>query len=71
MPPPTSNSFGDVVATEPLFANAEEPAAETATSNGAVGSNPLYSKIRMSGNGTDWLNVTVTRFAAAAFTFGA
>ncbi len=63
VPPPTNSSLTEPVATEPLFADFDEPAADFATSNGAVGSNPPYSRIRTSGNGTDWLNVTVTWFA--------
>ena len=73
MPPPTNSSFVHPVDAEPLLAAVDEPAADAATSNGAAGSNPPYSRIRTSGNDTDRLNVTVTWFAPAlaAFTFAA
>jgi hypothetical protein len=53
VPPPTNKSFAEAVTADPLLAAVDEPEAEAATSNGAVGSNPPYPRIRTSGYGTD------------------
>jgi hypothetical protein len=73
VPPPTSTSVVHPVDADPLAADFDDPTAEAATSNGAVGSSPPYSTMRTSGIDTDALNVTVTWFAPgpAAATFAA
>ena len=49
MPPPTRRSFVPVVVAVALVAVDDEPEADAATSNGAAGSSPLYSRTRTSG----------------------
>jgi hypothetical protein len=63
---PNSKSFAFVVATAvPLFAGLLLPVPPTVTSSGFAVSNPLYSKIRMSGMFADGVNFTVTVFPPA------
>ena len=64
MPAPTINSFALVVVAVPLVAVADVPAFDAVTSNGFVGSSPLYSATRTSTNGVDASSVTVTTFEA-------
>ena len=63
MPAPKISSLATVVVTEPLSASALLPEAEAPTSNGLVGSRPLYSDARISIKGVAVLNVTVTVLA--------
>ena len=60
VPAPKISSLAAVVLTLPLFAAVPVPAAPTALSSGALGSSPLYSRIRTSGYAAALLNVTVT-----------
>jgi hypothetical protein len=62
---PKSRSVALVVVTAPLLLVALLPEAAAVTSTGLVGSAPLYSRIRMSGNAAAAENVTVTLFAPA------
>src|ERR1700722_17393751 len=63
---PNSRSVGLVVVAEPLLAVALLPLAAAVTSTGLLGSAPLYSVMRMSGNAAAAEKVTVTVFAPAA-----
>jgi hypothetical protein len=63
---PKSRSLALRVVAAPLSAAALLPVAVASTSNGLAGSNPLYSKMRMSGALAAGLNFTVTVFAPAA-----
>src|SRR6266704_3576323 len=72
VPAPTTTPDADTEA-GPLDADVDEPAPLATPSNGAAGSNPLYSNTRTSGNGTEPLNDTDTLFtpAPAALMLGA
>jgi hypothetical protein len=48
-----------------VSASVVDPEADRATSNGALGSRPEYTRILMSANRTAALNVTVTPLAPA------
>src|SRR5262245_31967611 len=63
---PTIRSLGLVVVAAPLLPLLPVPVASATTSTGLTGEIPLYSAMRMSGNGTDAANLTVTVFAFAA-----
>src|SRR5690242_5141846 len=65
VPPPTTISFAVLVVSDALDADVDDPAAELAWSSGDAVSAPEYSRMRTSGNGTDPLNDTDTRFELA------
>jgi hypothetical protein len=63
---PKSRSVALVVVAAPLLLVALLPLLAAVTSTGLLGSAPVYSRMRMSGNAAAAENVTVTEFAPAA-----
>jgi hypothetical protein len=63
--PATRRSFAFVVVSEPEVLSRPLPDELQAPSRGEVGSIPLYSRTRTSGNGTSWFHDTVTVFDPA------
>jgi hypothetical protein len=59
-------SVGLVVVADPLLLLALLPVFAAVTSSGLLGSAPLYSRMRMSGNAAAVENVTVTMLEPAA-----
>jgi hypothetical protein len=60
IPAPKSSSAADMVVMFPLVAVLLEPELDAVVSSALVGSNPLYSALRISGYGTADENCTVT-----------
>jgi hypothetical protein len=63
---PKIRSVAFVVVAEPVLLVALLPEFAAVTSTGLLGSAPLYSSIRMSGDAAALVKVTVTLFAPAA-----